>query len=60
MRNLLLASVVVLLSAVNCLAGDLIISANGFPINHRGNGQFTLNQVINNGKASDKIGRAYV
>ena len=53
MRNLLLASVAILLSAVNCLAGDLIISANGFPVNHRGNGQFTLNQVVVNGKLCD-------
>ena len=53
MRNLLLASVVVVLASVSCCAGDLIISANGFPLNHRGNGQFTLKQVLN--KSTGKL-----
>ncbi len=53
MRGLLVASVV--MASVKCFAGDMIISANGFPQNHRGNGQFTLKQVFNKstGKLAD-------
>lgn len=46
MLKFLVASVVFLVAAV-ASAGDLVVSASGFPDNHRGNGTFTLKQVLN-------------
>jgi len=45
MRNLLIASVVVLMASV--ASADVTISANGFPQNHPGNGTFTLKPIKN-------------
>lgn len=43
----IIAAALVVLCGASAFAGDLIISADGFPVGHRGNGQFTLKQAVN-------------
>jgi len=46
----LLSAVVALCLCTVTFAGDVSVTASGFPQNHRGNGTFVMKQVINNGK----------
>jgi len=42
----LICSAILAISA-QCFAGDLSVTASGFPARHRGNGSFTLKEILN-------------